>query len=245
MYKVVPPPNEVKHSKSQLLVQKKNWNMKLVALNVQQVHLVMQKFSSSHLTRRGFSLVEVLVVIAIIAVLAAVSYPIANKMIKKSKVEKNRAIITTLERAIDQFYDEYGYYPIEPLSNELSDGDIIAMLNELHGSGDNLTYNTKGKNYIGSMPDASSKRGGLVWGGDQIDEFRHTFTPVDGRDSDFFILLDSDYDKTITVTDSDYQSKDIKGKRALIWSKGEDLVEDASSAKEEAQALLDDVKNWE
>ncbi len=205
----------------------------------------MQKFSSSHLSRRGFSLVEVLVVIAIIAVLAAVAYPVANKMIKKSKVEKNRAIVTTLERAIDQFYDEYGYYPLEPTTDELSDGDIIAMLNELHGNGDSLKYNTKGKNYISSIPDASSKRGGLVWVGDQIDEFRHTFTPADGRDSDFFILLDSDYDKEIMVTDSDYTARDIKGKRILIWSKGEDLVEEATTQKEKDQALLDDVKNWE
>ena len=207
----------------------------------------MQKISSPSHLRRGFSLVEILVVIAIIAVLAAIAYPVANKMIKKGQIEKNRGIVMSLEMAIDQFYDEYGYYPLkQPASDELTAQEIIDMLNELHG-GDNLAYNTKGKNYISSIPDASSKRAGLVWSGganSQIEAFRHTFTPVAGK-SDFYIMLDSDYDEQISVTDTDYTPKTIKGKRALIWSKGEDLVEDASSQKEKDQALLDDVKNWE
>jgi len=205
----------------------------------------MQKPLSSQLTRRGFSLVEVLVVIAIIAVLAAISYPIAGKMIKSSKLEKNRSVITTLEIAIDQFYDEYGYYPIAPANDILSDGEIIEMLNELHGSLENLKFNTKGKNYISSMPDSSSKRNGLVWNGDTIDEFRHAFTPVNSSDSDYYIQIDLDYNDVIKVSDSDYTIRDVTGKRALIWSKGEDLVEDAIGEKEKKKALLDDIKNWE
>ena len=98
----------------------------------------MQKISSPSHLRRGFSLVEILVVIAIIAVLAAIAYPVANKMIKKGQIEKNRGIVMSLEMAIDQFYDEYGYYPFEPSSDQLTDVQIIDMLNELHGSGAKL-----------------------------------------------------------------------------------------------------------
>ena len=176
---------------------------------------IMKKSSASHLSRRGFSLVEVLVVIAIIAVLAAVAYPIANKMIKKSKVEKNHAIAVTLERGIEDFYDEYGYFPIDAGSDdELSQVDLVDMLNAL--AGNTKERNTKGKNFISSLADASNGRSGLVYGAsNDISALASSFG------GQFQIILDGDFNEEIDEP-ALFGNATIKEKRSLIWCFGEE-----------------------
>jgi prepilin-type N-terminal cleavage/methylation domain-containing protein len=179
----------------------------------------MQKISSPSHLRRGFSLVEILVVIAIIAVLAAIAYPVANKMIKKGQIEKNRGIVMGLEMAIDQFYDEYGHYPIDPDSdNELSQADLLNLLNAL--AGNNQDRNTKGKNFISSLPDASNQRGGLVYGAsNDISSLANSFG------GEFQIILDGNFDEEIDEP-TKFGSTTIKGKRSLIWCFGEEPADE-------------------
>ncbi len=183
----------------------------------------MKKSSSTQLTRRGFSLVEILVVTVIIAVLAGVAFPIAGKMIKSSKVEKNRAIAVTLERGIEDFYGEYGYFPIDVNSDdELSNAEIVDLLKELHGSASDLEYNTKGKNFIASLPDASNGRGGLVYSsGNAIDSLVSSFG------GQFSIVLDGTFDEEIDEP-SAFGNTTIKGKRSLIWCFGEEQDDENS-----------------
>ncbi|MEO1857481.1 MAG: prepilin-type N-terminal cleavage/methylation domain-containing protein [Rubritalea sp.] len=175
----------------------------------------MQRLSSSQPMRRGFSLVEVLVVIAIIAVLAAISYPIASKMIKKSNIEKNRAIAMTVERGIEDFYDEYGYFPIDVgTDEELLQSQLVDMLNTLAGNTKDL--NAKGKNFISSLADAANGRSGLVYGsGDNIDSLVTSFG------GQFSIILDGTYDNQIKEP-SRFGDTTVKGKRSLIWCFGEE-----------------------
>ena len=61
--------------------------------------------------RKSFTLVEMIVVIAIIAILAAVVVPSAFKAIEKSKVSKAVADVRAITKAATLFYADVGLWP--------------------------------------------------------------------------------------------------------------------------------------
>lgn len=61
--------------------------------------------------RRGFTLVELLTVIGIIAVLAGILIPTVNVAIRKAKVAKTRGDVESIALASKLYYDEYGRWP--------------------------------------------------------------------------------------------------------------------------------------
>lgn len=179
--------------------------------------------SSKSPIRRGFSLVEVLVVIVIISVLAAVAYPVAGKVIKSSNIEKNRALVKAVDAAITKFYADYNYLPSEVASDKkLSSKETIDLLREL--AGQNKERNTKGKNYLEGIPMAKNNRNGLSYGaGDEIDGFYSAFG------GDVFIILDGDYDGKIRrPAGLPGDTKDIRSRKALIWTLGEEDEDEAA-----------------
>ena len=178
-------------------------------------------------SRSGFSLVEILVVTVIIAILAAVIFPVAGKMIKKGKLEKNREIAVGLERAIDDFYTEYGYLPIAGESEEkLSRAEQIELLEELAGF--STDRNTNEKNFLSAIPAAKGKRSGLIYGtNDSIKGLADSFG------GSFEIILDASYDEQIDEP-NEFGNDVIKGRRSLIWCYGEE--------KEDESAI---ITNWQ
>ena len=61
--------------------------------------------------QRGFTLVELLVVISIIAVLAAAGFAAGNAAIQKAKKTTALASATAIETAVNNFFTEYGTMP--------------------------------------------------------------------------------------------------------------------------------------
>ncbi len=62
-------------------------------------------------TKKGFTLVELLTVIAIIAILAGMLMPTLRAARQKAKEAKARAAISALEIAISMYETDMGYYP--------------------------------------------------------------------------------------------------------------------------------------
>jgi prepilin-type N-terminal cleavage/methylation domain-containing protein len=62
-------------------------------------------------TRSAFTLVEILVVIAIIGILTAVLIPAVTNAVKTARVTSLRLEITALEQAVEQYQQKYGDYP--------------------------------------------------------------------------------------------------------------------------------------
>ena len=125
--------------------------------------LDISKTSRNLATRqRGFTLVEMLLVLVILATLAAVVVPKFAGRSKQAKVTATKAQISNLEIAIDSFEIDMGYFPkagndlrdlvAEPNSNNVQDwqGPYLKKGIPRDPWGKDYVYNYPGKMNIGS-----------------------------------------------------------------------------------------------
>jgi prepilin-type N-terminal cleavage/methylation domain-containing protein len=68
-------------------------------------------------TKNGFTIIELIVVIAIIAVLASVVTSAVVKYVASSKIARANEDANNIQKALIMFYGEYGDYPYLPISN--------------------------------------------------------------------------------------------------------------------------------
>ena len=68
------------------------------------------KIFSARRINRGFTLLELLIVVVIIGILAGVGLPRYNKVIRKSKVAEADAVLGAMRGAQIRYYAEYGNY---------------------------------------------------------------------------------------------------------------------------------------
>src|SRR5438067_12494532 len=73
---------------------------------------VIKKRSNVRL-RGGFTLVELLIVIALIAVLLGLAFPVFQGVIDRAKKAQAKNDVTQIVTAVNAFYTEYGRYPID------------------------------------------------------------------------------------------------------------------------------------
>ncbi|MDM8567883.1 prepilin-type N-terminal cleavage/methylation domain-containing protein [Candidatus Halobeggiatoa sp. HSG11] len=64
----------------------------------------------------GFTLIELMIVVAIIGILAAVAIPAYSDYIKKSKVSEANTLFSGFKTEFNNFYADAGHYP-ETLSS--------------------------------------------------------------------------------------------------------------------------------
>ncbi len=82
---------------------------------------------SSFLKKSGFTLVELLTVIAIIGVLAAFTMPVLRSVGRTTKIARARTEMVAIESALDNYKTRYGCYP--PGSGN---GGGAALVNQLY-----------------------------------------------------------------------------------------------------------------
>ena len=72
-------------------------------------------------TRRGFSLIELVVVLSVLAILSGVLVPRVTTHMKSARDARRLADIKTIRNAVEQFYMDKGEYPA-PAPNSLFGG---------------------------------------------------------------------------------------------------------------------------
>jgi prepilin-type N-terminal cleavage/methylation domain-containing protein len=99
--------------------------------------------SSSRANRHSaFTLIELLIVISIIAVLAALLMPVASSIEKKSIIQQAQSERDQIVTAIDRYHSKYGFYP--PGNAGASSANLLpALTNQLY-------YELVGTTNIGS-----------------------------------------------------------------------------------------------
>ena len=166
---------------------------------------------------RFFTLVELLTVIAVIAILAGIAIPVVVGMQSKGKETAARADMNAIKMALTQFKADYSIFPVAPSASDTmlnaayasnstgtADGTIDTMISELttikaepsSGNPDSVTsfgYNKKKRKYL----DAPAKPVTPVF---VVNSVTSGFMKLDPWGRRYNIALDTNYDKKLELT---------------------------------------------
>ena len=167
--------------------------------------------------RCHFTLVELLTVIAVIAILAGIAIPVVVGMQSKGRETAARADMSAIKLALTQFKADYSIFPVAPAASddtllraafnkdtsEHKDSDIDAMIAELTtikttpGTGNvpesvtSFTYNKKKRKYL-DAPAKPIAPNPLVTGS-------AVFSKLDPWGRRYNIALDTDYNNKLKL----------------------------------------------
>lgn len=177
---------------------------------------------------KGFTLVELLIVIAIVASLAAVSFPFVQSAFDKGKETQTQLRMQELESAVMNFNNEVGQLPFAGDSypdgdQELTQDEVVELVSLLLGGDDvEESSNPTGKRYL-NMPDAKNDIvNGIVYSDERN---TNVAALVDAWGNPFTITIDYDLDGLI---DNEEVSKIIR-----ISSLGANEVENIGDADDD------------
>lgn len=83
--------------------------------------------------RHGFSLIELIVVISIIAILMTLVAPMMGKAKQKARIAQTKAEIAALETAISAYYSDRGTYPTDGSEGDGCESDNTDIISQLSG----------------------------------------------------------------------------------------------------------------
>ncbi len=192
--------------------------------------------------KKNFTLVELLVVVAIIGVLAALIFPAVQSSIKKAEIAKAKAGITTLVNAIKQYESTYGKLPcpkdydkIDGKEQCLSDDQYEWMINLLQGMsftdttmGDSAKYNKRSMKLLDVQGNEPGKY-------------------LDPWDNNYKVILDLDYNGFIEPKSGalDGVNKDKVYFSVIVWSKGDDADSNTTANhKKNRDNVYSFATNW-
>ena len=190
--------------------------------------------------RRGFTLFELLIVIAIIAVLLGLAFPVFQGVIDRAKKAQAKNDITQIVTAVNAFYTEYGRYPIDgsittDAAATFGGGGPTSkpVLNELRAKSASL--NTRQIAFISPPedPTQASPKGKIGSDGQFHDPWGSAYA----------FEIDANYDNQLTNPYGSHggAGADPISQGIVAWSLGKDLI----LGKGASYTNSDDVISWQ
>jgi prepilin-type N-terminal cleavage/methylation domain-containing protein len=141
-------------------------------------------------TSAAFTLVELLVVISIIVILAALSFPAVNGALDSAKKTQAKSNAVQIAGAVSAYELEYGKLPLLTSSSSSSDstGDVGTFLTEILGGASGNANNSRTITFL-EMSSYKKGKGGTNSSGDYLDPWGSAYK----------IVLDHSYDNSITA----------------------------------------------
>lgn len=189
----------------------------------------------------GFTLVELLVVISIIVVLAAMSFGAANLAINKAKKLQTTNDATSLKMALTAYYDSYNKFPDfgmagdEARTDGQSGTELLTILLGKEEVGGEM-QNPKQVQFLTAKANKNKAKGGLVYNNNGSGSIPEGF--YDAWGNPFYIKIDDDFDGEIT--DPLVQGGIIRDQKFIIYSYGPDGAKGAKGKT----GVGDDIKTW-
>jgi len=175
--------------------------------------------------RRHFTLIEMLVVVAVIAILIGILIPTIGTVMQKVKQSQTKAVINSLRLAIKQYESTYGILPFTGLNADKSivyepgspiNSEYTELLSTLEGN--DTTQNPRGIKFL-DLSDADYN---------------------DAWDEELNVVLDLDYDSVIDSTL--IYGAGTKNTEIVIWSAGPDGDHNADDSHADND---DNVNSWD
>jgi general secretion pathway protein G len=184
-----------------------------------------------HDPRNGFTLIELMVVITIIGILAALSVGVANVAVQSTRRTAAEATIQKLQSALDMYHNHCGRYPPTP-EERGKNADIIGVL-----TGD-TDHNSMYDPDSGDIP-----RNHPVW--------RGPYLPFDSKNTDSGGNLIDPWGQPYRYYNNESEAPRFKvhPNSYLLYSCGRDGQATDATREEVVNFKLpynkDNVKNWE
>jgi len=177
--------------------------------------------------KRGFTLIELLIVISIIAVLAAMAFPVSNKVILAAKKAQCNQEIGNIMTSLKAYQMEYGHLPI----NGTSDVDELSLSGGGGTAGTDLMLCLMG---IDDNPNPSGLTQGTYTNPKQMPFYEPKYTQdiragwnqndgalYDPFGNAYVVSLDTDFDKYITNPEGSMPGPSELRTDVLVYSLGD------------------------
>jgi general secretion pathway protein G len=133
-------------------------------------------------TQRGFSLIEIMVVLAILAIVAGAAVPLVGKNVTRGKIAETRAELAAFPAAVSAYFEDTGALPptFDDLQQNLAGASgwagpyLLAMLSANASTTTSLEQDAWSRDYVVAVTGASSLTvtshgpDGATGGGDDI-----------------------------------------------------------------------------
>ncbi len=153
---------------------------------------------------KGFTLVELLVVIMIIGVLASILMPAVGAAFKKSKMARANSEVRGLETAVKAYLQEYGKFPLqfEAKDRTYTGNEYRDLVAILRGINVDNKWNMKNILFL-EVGEDSIKNGALQ----------------DPWEQDYVVAADWSFNNIVNVNYGTLKLA-VTGRNVLVWSAG-------------------------